>query len=77
VCLLHSVDSFKVGPCEMFLSSALLSPYREQYDYDMQLLFFNNERQEDSGISGSFGAYSNEILASVFGIQQYTSEFYT
>ena len=35
----------------------------------MQLLFFNNERQEDSGISGSFGAYSNEILASVFGSQ--------
>ena len=71
MCLLHSVDSFKVGPSEMFLSSGLLSPYREHlYDYDMQLLFFNNERQEDSGISGSFGAYSNEILTSVFGIQQ-------
>jgi oxalate decarboxylase len=36
------------------------------------LFFFNNERPEDLGISGSFGAYSNEILASVFRIQHTT-----
>lgn len=34
--------------------------------------FFNNERPEDLGISRSFGAYSNEILASVFRIQHTT-----
>ncbi len=32
----------------------------------------NHERPEDVGISGSFGAYSNEILASVFGVQPTT-----
>ena len=35
-------------------------------------IFFNHERPEDLGISGSFGAYSNEILASVFGVQPTT-----
>ncbi|HYY51202.1 MAG TPA: hypothetical protein VE643_10040 [Nitrososphaeraceae archaeon] len=29
-------------------------------------IFFNHERPEDVGISGSFGAYSNEILASIW-----------
>jgi oxalate decarboxylase len=33
---------------------------------------FNHERPEDVGISGSFGAYSNEILASVFKVQPTT-----
>ena len=35
-------------------------------------IFFSHERPEDIGISGSFGAYSNEVLASVFGVQSTT-----
>jgi oxalate decarboxylase len=30
---------------------------------------FNHEIPEDIGISGAFGAYSNEVLGSVFGLQ--------
>jgi oxalate decarboxylase len=37
---------------------------------DMQFaVFFNHERPEDIGISGAFGAYSNEVIGSVFGLQ--------
>jgi oxalate decarboxylase len=32
-------------------------------------VFFNHEGPEDIGISGAFGAYSNEVLGSVFGIE--------
>lgn len=32
-------------------------------------VFFNHERPEDIGISGAFGAYSNEVLGSIFGLQ--------
>lgn len=31
-------------------------------------IFFNNSAPSDLGISGSFGAYSNEVLASLFGV---------
>ena len=31
-------------------------------------VFFNHERPEDIGISGALGAYSNEVLGSVFGV---------
>ena len=37
---------------------------------DMQFaVFFNHERPEDIGISGAFGAYSNEVLGSIFELQ--------
>jgi oxalate decarboxylase len=37
---------------------------------DMQFaVFFNHERPEDIGISGALGAYSNEALGSIFGLQ--------
>jgi hypothetical protein len=37
---------------------------------DMQFaVFFNHERSEDIRISGAFGAYSNEVLRSIFGLQ--------
>jgi oxalate decarboxylase len=32
-------------------------------------VFFNHERPEDIGISGAFGAYSNQVLGSIFGLQ--------
>jgi oxalate decarboxylase len=30
---------------------------------------FNHEMPEDIGISGAFGAYSNEVLGSIFGLE--------
>jgi len=30
---------------------------------------FNNEMPEDIGISGAFGAYSNDVLGSMFGLE--------
>jgi oxalate decarboxylase len=36
---------------------------------DMQFaVFFKHERPEHIGITGVFGAYSNEVLGSVFGL---------
>ena len=31
-------------------------------------VFFNHERPEDIGISGALGAYSNDVLGSIFGL---------
>jgi oxalate decarboxylase len=71
-----SVDTFEVGPGEIVFIPPAYFHYIENIrdndddDDDMQFaIFFNHERPEDLGISGSFGAYSNEILASVFGMQ--------
>src|SRR5919198_590095 len=69
-----SVDTFEVGPGEVVFILPAYFHYIENIgdneDEDMQFaIFFNHERPEDLGISGSFGAYSNEILASVFGTQ--------
>src|ERR687883_262262 len=68
-----TLDSFEVAPGEIVFIPPAYFHYIENIgdnDDDMQFaIFFNNERPEDLGISGSFGAYSNDILASVFGIQ--------
>ena len=67
-----SVGTFEVGPGESVLSPPAYFHYIENIDTDddMQFaIFFNNERPEDLGISGSFGAYSNDVMASVFGVQ--------
>ena len=38
-------------------------------------IFFNNERPEDIGLSGAFGAYSNQVLGSIFGLEPKILEF--
>jgi len=66
------VDTFEVGPGEIvFIPSAYLHYIENVSDIeDMQFaVFFNHERPEDIGISGAFGAYSNEVLGSVFGLE--------
>jgi oxalate decarboxylase len=66
------VDTFEVGPGEVvFIPSAYFHYIENADDHnDMQFaVFFNHERPEDIGISGAFGAYSNEVLGSVFGLQ--------
>jgi oxalate decarboxylase len=67
-----NVDTFEVGPGEIVFIPSGYFHYIENVspDKDMQFaVFFNHERPEDIGISGVFGAYSNEVLGSVFGLQ--------
>lgn len=66
------VDTFEVGPGEVVFIPSAYFHYIENVDdsEDMQFaVFFNHERPEDIGISGAFGAYSNEVLGSIFGLQ--------
>jgi oxalate decarboxylase len=59
-----TVDTFEVGPGEIVFIPSAYFHYIENIDDnddDVQFaIFFNHERPEDIGISGSFGAYSNE-----------------
>lgn len=71
------VDTFEVGPGEIVFIPSAYFHYIENLDNsdDMQFaVFFNHERPEDIGISGAFGAYSNEVLGSIFGLQPKMSE---
>ncbi len=66
------VDTFEVGPNEIVFIPPAYFHYIENVDSneDMQFaVFFNHERPEDIGISGAFGAYSNEVLGSIFGLE--------
>jgi oxalate decarboxylase len=66
------VDTFEVGPGEIVFIPSAYFHYIENVNAseDMQFaVFFNHERPEDIGISGAFGAYSNEVLGSIFGLQ--------
>jgi oxalate decarboxylase len=66
------VDIFEVGANEIVFIPPGYFHYIEnlETDEDMQFaVFFNDERPEDIGISGAFGAYSNEVLGSIFGIE--------
>jgi oxalate decarboxylase len=65
------VDTFEVGPGEVIFIPSAYFHYIENVsaNEDMQFaVFFNHERPEDIGLSGAFGAYSNEVLGSVFGL---------
>jgi oxalate decarboxylase len=66
------VDTFEVGPNEIVFIPPAYFHYIENVnsDEDMQFaVFFNHERPQDIGISGAFGAYSNEVLGSIFGLE--------
>ena len=65
-------DTFEVGPNEIVFIPPGYFHYIENVDSneDMQFaVFFNHERPEDIGISGAFGAYSNEVIGSIFGLE--------
>ena len=67
-----NVDTFEVGPGEIVFIPSGYFHYIENVNAseDMQFaVFFNHERPEDIGISGAFGAYSNEVLGFIFGLQ--------
>lgn len=66
------VDTFEVGPNEIVFIPPAYFHYIENVNSneDMRFaVFFNHERPEDIGISGAFGAYSNEVLGSIFGLE--------
>ena len=67
-----NVDTFEVGPGEIVFIPSAYFHYIENVNAseDMQFaVFFNHERPEDIGISDAFGAYSNQVLGSIFGLQ--------
>lgn len=52
-----------------FLPSGQLHHLENIGDDDARfIVFFNHEKPMDIGISGTFGAFSNEVLASLFGV---------
>ncbi len=67
------VDSFKVKAGKIvFIPSGYLH-YIESVDAEKTthfVVFFGHERPEDIGISGSLSAYSNQVLAALFGTDQ-------
>ena len=74
-----NVDTFEVGPGEIVFIPSAYFHYIENVNTseDMQFaVFFDDERPEDKG-SGAFGAYSNEVLGSVFGLQTKSPRFVT
>jgi oxalate decarboxylase len=66
----NRVDTFEIGPGEIAYIPSAYFHYIENIGVeDMQFaVFFNDQQPQDIGISGSFGAYSNEVLAAVFGV---------
>lgn len=65
-------DTFEIGANEIVFIPPGYFHYIENVDSNeaMQFaVFFNDERPEDIGITGAFGAYSNEILGSTFGLE--------
>ena len=66
----NRVDTFEIGPGEIAYIPSAYFHYIENIGVeDMQFaVFFNDQQPQDIGISGSFGAYSNKVLAAVFGV---------
>jgi oxalate decarboxylase len=67
-----NIDTFEVGPGEIVFIPPAYFHYIENLSNseDMQFaIFFNNERPDDIGLSGAFGAYSNQVLGSIFGLE--------
>lgn len=65
-----TVDSFKVKAGEIVFIPPGYLHYIESVDAEKTthfVVFFEHERPEDIGISGSLSAYSNQVLAALFG----------
>ena len=65
-------DTFELVPNEIVFIPPGYFHYIENVNSNeaMQFaVFFNQERPEDSGISGAFGAYSNDVLGSIFCLE--------
>jgi oxalate decarboxylase len=69
------VDTFEVGPGEVAFIPRAYFHYIENVNANEEMkfaVFFNHERPEDIGISGALGAYSNDVLGSIFGVEPKT-----
>jgi oxalate decarboxylase len=64
------VDTFDMQPGDMsFLPQGYVHHIENTGSEDARFaIFFNNVMPSDIGLSGCFGAYSNEVLASLFGV---------
>ncbi len=62
-------ESFELSPGDIsYLPEGYLHYIENIGDSDVHMIvFFNNEIPEDIGLSGAAGAYSNEVLSSLFG----------
>lgn len=71
-------DTFEIGPGEgSYIPASYLHHIENIGNEDMRMgVFFSNKAANDIGLSGSFSAYSNETLASVFGLpKDYFADF--
>ena len=62
-------NTFEIGPGQIVFIPPAYFHYIENIDPTNAtefLVFFNNERPEDTGISGALSSYSNEVLAAVY-----------
>lgn len=69
------VDTFEVGSGEVVFIPPAYFHYIENVNTNEEMkfaVFFNHERPEDIGISGALGAYSNDVLGSIFGVEPKT-----
>lgn len=65
-----NVDTFDMGPGDMsFLPRGYFHHIENTGNEEARFaVFFNNRFPSDIGLSGCLGAYSNELLATVFGV---------
>lgn len=63
------IDTFEIGPGEGSYIPASYFHYIENLSSEElhMTVFFTNSAPDDLGLSGTLGAYSNELLAAVFG----------
>jgi oxalate decarboxylase len=65
-----NVDTFEVEPNQIvFIPTAYFHYIENIGDEELHFaVFFSHEKPQDIGISGAFGAYSNEVLGAVFNM---------
>jgi oxalate decarboxylase len=65
-----NIDTFEVGPDQIvFIPTAYFHYIENIGDEELHFaVFFSHEKPQDIGISGAFGAYSNEVFGAVFNV---------
>jgi oxalate decarboxylase len=66
-----SVDTFEVGPGDIYFVPTGFFHYIENLDSNKNMhfaIFFGSDTPGDIGISGSLSAYSNEVLGAIFNL---------
>jgi len=65
-----NIDTFEVGPDQIvFIPTAYFHYIENIGEEELHFaVFFSHEKPQDIGISGAFGAYSNEVFGAVFNV---------